>query len=333
MRIGYVVPGLLAALTAGAVLSGGCKSSGDGDGTPPPSVVGKVDNEKPVVTLDEAEAWPGTQIPAGSIIETNEDGWVVFRTVDVASCKALKNSRLQIRPDESLAIKWLGTSGITYCNKKSGQAQQQFGINGKITITMTDPIFGVVLGEQESLVRLIDGSAIVTVEGQEARIEVGPGQELLVRSDGTTVLRRLTPLSEEELEIVRELGGTPVTPTDGENTEKTPEAPADTPKPTGTACPTLEVARFWATQATEGAEVRWVSLGGCPPVQGTLTARVSSKDTPYDQWTVTVQEGSQLTDLPCEVEGKYSIDYKIELTDDSGQTASRTTNYTYNCVR
>lgn len=225
MRIGHVMPGLLVALTMGTVLSGCCQEK--------EKPVGEVDGASPVAMLDGSEAWQGDQIRAGKIINTGEMGLVTFHTDDVASCTALCNSRLQIRPDEKVAIKWLGASGATLCNKKSGQARQRFSINDEISISLDDPIFGVLLREKESLVRLIDGSAIVTVEGLEERIQVGPGQELVIPSEGTPLLRPLT-LSEEEWEIVQDLGGVAPTPA-----PETPEAPTNTPEPKPTKAATL----------------------------------------------------------------------------------------------
>jgi hypothetical protein len=47
------------------------------------------------------------KIYPGSLVETNPEAVIQFSTHDVASCDTRENSKLQIRPNEKLAIEWL----------------------------------------------------------------------------------------------------------------------------------------------------------------------------------------------------------------------------------
>jgi hypothetical protein len=93
-----------------------------------------------------------------------------------------------------------------------GESQQTYGINCTNTIPpecrskiyMTDPIFGVVLGTDGEVIKVVEGSVTVEVAGIPTPFTVEAGEELFVPTEGSPIPRRLK-LSPEDIAIINRL--------------------------------------------------------------------------------------------------------------------------------
>lgn len=209
--------------------------------------IGDVDDVSSLALLDEREASENDDIHPGSIIQTDESGTILFHTDDVAGCDIRSNSLLQIRPDDRLAIKWLGTSGTSFCNKEPGQGRQIFGVGDRVEILLEDPIFGVALQGDETVIKLVSGSATVTLTDISDEISLKANQELVVPPKGRADKPRRLELSIEERAIVSRWETPTPTPTPPPATPTlrptsiltpsplTPGPPSPTPTPTAPA--------------------------------------------------------------------------------------------------
>ena len=103
-----------------------------------------------------------------------------------------------------------------------------------------------------------------------------------------------------------------------------PPSPTASSTWTPTACPNLGGLTLTVSKDPTRT-VSWNSTGGCPPFGGTLTARYSGEDTPYDTYQVTTQSGSHNDEPPTRCEGTFTIEYTLTLYDSSGQVATTTT--------
>jgi len=128
------------------------------------------------------------EIYPGSLIETSHEAVIQFYTHDVASCETGENSKLQIRPNEKLAIEWLDIEppaqpvGVSWCQKREGAEAQEYSVSG-VKFLASGSIFGVVHNTGI-------GSVIKVAEGS-ATIAVGPGRQINVEANEELVISRV----------------------------------------------------------------------------------------------------------------------------------------------
>lgn len=101
------------------------------------------------------------------------------------------------------------------------------------------------------------------------------------------------------------------------------------PTPTAAACPSYTDLLLTGALTSPGPSqpivtLSWRTTGGCPPFAGTLTARYTDVNQPFEQIAVSGSEGignSRPTPRTCLVPTTYVVQYTLELRD--GSAASR----------
>jgi len=81
-----------------------------------------------------------------------------------------------------------------------------------------------------------------------------------------------------------------------------------------------------STYPSARVHVSWTVRGGCPPFQGTITARYTDPNTSYATYPIANSSGD-LTDTPptrCPREGTFTIVYTLTLRDRTGQSVTTT---------
>ncbi len=237
-----------------------------------------------------------------SQIATGDNSSVEFTLDGPIRCDTGENSLLDIWPrvedsSEQLVIRWdpRARDSSSFCSK-SGPVMG-FGIGDRIKLVMGDPIFGIVISEGNVTVKLVEGSATVTVE--ETDFVLTDQKALFVPPVGTVGKFDLV-LTEEELAIVARLKGVP---------------PEDVfPRPNLTARYErynidLEMCEIWYTVTNAGAaaageSLTYIKLNGksmeqsapalAPRESKTLTAIFDGSCTPVLQGLITVDTDNRI---------------------------------------
>jgi hypothetical protein len=130
-----------------------------------------------------------------------------------ADCSTGVNSLLQVRPDDpALLIKWFSTGiaqpeGISWCDRSSGGSPRQaYGVNCttvecKTVLLVEGTIFGVVLGADGDVIKVVKGSVTVAVAGTPTPLRIEADKELFIPPEGSPE-ERLIQLSDEDRSII-----------------------------------------------------------------------------------------------------------------------------------
>jgi hypothetical protein len=117
---------------------------------------------------------------AADKLKTGSPGMLMFHSNYLAQCREYANSSDVLAPTSAIAIKHL--TGITWCRHAlTGNKTILSTPGAKISVTGT--IVGMETTPQGTVIKLDEGSALVTVKGQRP-IPIGQGKQLLVSPTG-----------------------------------------------------------------------------------------------------------------------------------------------------
>jgi len=155
-----------------AVLATGCpkgKSSGG-------SSVGTVLSVSPAALVGGATAAAGDPLPAQSLVSTNGTGHADFKlNTKFTDCRLDVASSVQVSPPGGDLLAFKG--GTTWCNTDTDIDFDVTVDSAQTSITVVDPVFGVTVLEDRTIVAVAQGFVLVSTPGGEGSVLVGPNQE------------------------------------------------------------------------------------------------------------------------------------------------------------
>ncbi len=175
-----------------------------------------------VSRIDCRNAAANPDIHRGSVIVTEDSPAAVLFAIDGHSvwCKQLADSALQVMPNKSYLIQWFarsgsssavgGTQGTTWCGKSPVTNGQTFSVNDvyPIEFTTPDPIFGVTIQSDRTIVKLVDGELDVTIDG--ASLKLQPHTQVTIAKDGTHKTQTIVLTKDDEAAIAQLRDVTPL---------------------------------------------------------------------------------------------------------------------------
>lgn len=160
-------------LVAVLALAGSAGACGGSDET-----VGRViDVNNKKVLVGSTEATDGDAFPAKTRLATDRSGSVDFELDSGTGCHTRPNSELRLEPDRRINIKFL--DGTSVCWKKPDAEEHKY-LAGKTLVTAEDPVFGVTVNGDESVVRVTFGFVEVETTAAPEPVVVGPDQQAVV---------------------------------------------------------------------------------------------------------------------------------------------------------
>lgn len=142
-------------------------------------------NDLPASVSDEIE--PGDSVSTRATGITGSTSVLVFSTLDVSQCTSTNETELLVRPNDQIALKWLGGgNGTTTCQVVSGTGPQQF----EIECVSGDPACTTMLETTSTVfsVQFIGGAAVVDALESEVRMVVAGQERVLAPGFTATVI-------------------------------------------------------------------------------------------------------------------------------------------------
>jgi hypothetical protein len=162
-----------------------------------------------IALVDGRDASNDMDLYVGSRIETKMPGIVAFRLdsegSEILACDVRQDSLLEIGPTNGLLVHWFsentaGQTGVTWCAKPLIAGQQKYGVGSKVTITMTDPIFGVSVTGDIATIKVAQGEVTVSIDGGNDLVIVA-GEQIKIGPDGAPKMQALE-LSDSDREAI-----------------------------------------------------------------------------------------------------------------------------------
>lgn len=149
---------------------------------PPAAAIGKVEDADGEARVNDERASQGQQLRAADRIRTGAASSIDF-TLSAAphiECRTRANSELQLRPDAKTQIRWLSSTGLSYCTVERGQppVQATFGFEPNVQIEVEGTLFGI----NQSTLRVVEGFVKLTAGRVTQR--VGPNEEVAFSASG-----------------------------------------------------------------------------------------------------------------------------------------------------
>jgi hypothetical protein len=158
------------------------------------------------------------------VIVTDEAPAAVLFRIEGRSlwCNELAGSALRVLPDDTYLIEWFaksgsaqtgagsGTQGTTWCGKSPGALTQKYSVKGShsIEITAPDPVFGVTIHGDRTIVKLVDGELTVTVDGVTTSLTAH--KQISIAADGKYEVGDIELTEDDEAAIAQIRDVTPL---------------------------------------------------------------------------------------------------------------------------
>jgi hypothetical protein len=181
---------------------------------PPSKAVGTVLQViLPVARVNEAQAFAGDRVPAGSTVSTDGVGSVDFGLEEkIDRCRLLNSSSVQVTPTGDVLLKYL--QGTAWCVTDTDPTFRMLADGQGTEIAVSDPVFGVTVEADHTVVSVASGFVEVSSRAVEgASVVVGPDQQSLIFPDqapatpGPFAVDALPP--DEQTAVGTLLGGLP----------------------------------------------------------------------------------------------------------------------------
>lgn len=197
--------------------------------TPGDDVVGHAEESPAAAVRDNSRidcgvASRGSDIHRASVIVTDETPAAVLFRIEGRSlwCNELAGSALRVLPDATYLIEWFaksgpaqtsaggGTQGTTWCGKSPGAMTEQFSIKGRhsIEISTQDPVFGVTILGDQTIVKLLDGQLTVTIDGINTRLTAH--KQISIAADGKYEIQEIELTADDKDAIAQIRNVTPL---------------------------------------------------------------------------------------------------------------------------
>jgi hypothetical protein len=192
-RSRHRVPRLVAVLVL-ALLAAGCSSHDE--------TVGRVtDVASKKVFVGSTEARVGDAFPAKTRLATDGSGSVTFELDGGTGCRTRPNSELQIAPDSQITINFQNGTAICW---KDPNAKEQKYLAGNTLVIAKDPVFGVTVEGDESVIKVTHGFVELETTASPAPVVVGPDQQAVISPQQSTPLLKKIELNRADERIAAE---------------------------------------------------------------------------------------------------------------------------------
>lgn len=194
-RLGIGILALVALLALPTALVG-CGGSDE--------TVGRIMSvDKKRVFIGSSEAREGDDFRPKTRLTTDSSGTVDFELDSGTGCRTRANSDLRIEPDRRISIHF--RTGRSTCWKDPGAKPQTY-LARDVLVTAEDPVFGVTVDADETVVQVMFGFVEVdTTTIAEAPVVVGPDQQAVVAPGQATPRLEKIELAPADERIADEL--------------------------------------------------------------------------------------------------------------------------------
>ena len=187
------VPRLVAVLVL-ALSAGGCSGHDE--------TVGRVtDVASKKVFVGSTEARVGDAFPAKTRLATDGSGSVTFELDSGTGCRTRPNSELQIAPDRQITINFQNGTAICW---KDPNAKEHKYLAGHTLVIARDPVFGVTVEGDESVIKVTHGFVELETTASQAPVVVGPGQQAVISPEQSTPVPKKIVLNRADERIAAE---------------------------------------------------------------------------------------------------------------------------------
>lgn len=183
-------------------------------------------------------------------------------------------------------------------------SQAQFETPNGVTVTIAGTTFFVGYDAAASETIIVNFEGSIRVDDGSRTFTLSP--EFWVRSPSGSP-ERFRPITLEQFE----------------NRIRRTDSPIETAGQL--ACPEFEELELTAEKTDGGFNLVWAVDGGCPPYNGTLTARYVGEEESFATYDINESSGSLFDQPPGRCEGTFTVRYQLVLVDSLGREVSAET--------